>query len=96
MTRRSDSLSSGAEGGGTAQELFGNCAVLGLLGMGAALGLLVRTLLVERHTFARSVPMYSVCSLVFPVSALENSLHETLSSVRLWGAVALLFLYMDR
>ena len=27
--------------------LFGNCAVLGLLGMGAALGLLVRTLLVE-------------------------------------------------
>ena len=47
MTRRSDSLSSGAEGGGTAQELFGNCAFLGLLGMGAALGLLVRTLLVE-------------------------------------------------
>ena len=46
VTRRSDSLSSGAEGGGTAQELFGNCAVLGLLGMGAALGLLVRTLLV--------------------------------------------------
>ena len=47
MTRRSDLLSSGAEGHGTARGLLGSVAVLGLLGMGAALGLLVRTLLVE-------------------------------------------------